>query len=151
MIRSRLTLANPLGVTIRPPFDERANAARARSISGTSRTLIGTTSIPSDGATAWITPNWAGPVGMVGSRRTATRVTLGAICLSSSSHFPAHAVFPIHETGGVAARPRQTLDEAGADRIGDDREHDRHRAGSLQQRPQGRGAMGKNDVRRERG
>src|SRR5262245_2570707 len=78
MIRSRLTLANPLGVTIRLPFDERANATRARSISGTSRTLIGTTSIPSDGATAWITPNWAGPVGMVGSRRTATRVTLGA-------------------------------------------------------------------------
>src|SRR5262249_4486169 len=35
-----------------------------------------------------MTPNWAGPVGMSGSPRTATRVTPGAICLSSSSHFP---------------------------------------------------------------
>ena len=56
-----------------------------------------------------------------------------------------------HETGGVAARPRQAVDEAGADRIGDDREHDRHGAGRLQQRPHGRGAMGQDDVRRERG
>ena len=56
---------------------------------------------------------------MAGSRRTATRVTPGAICLSSSSHFRAHAVFELHETGGVAARPRQALDEAGADRVGD--------------------------------
>ena len=63
--------------------------------------------------------------------------------------FPAQAVFESHETGGVAARPRQAVDEAGADRIDDDREHDRHRAGRLQQRPHGR-AMGQDDVRRER-
>src|SRR6516225_5964671 len=35
-----------------------------------------------------MTPNWAGPVDVLGSPSTATRVTLGAICLSSSSHFP---------------------------------------------------------------
>src|SRR6516162_7324126 len=35
-----------------------------------------------------MTPNCPGPVGMLESRRTATRVMLGAICLSSSSHFP---------------------------------------------------------------
>ena len=35
--------------------------------------------------------------------------------------FPAHAVFERDKTGGVAARPRQAVDEAGADRIGDDR------------------------------
>ena len=52
--------------------------------------------------------------------------------------FPAQAVFELHEAGGVAARPRQALDEAGADRIGDIREHDRHGAGRLQQRRQGR-------------
>ena len=40
------------------------------------------------GATAWMTPNWAGPVGASGSPRTATRVTPGAICLSNASHFP---------------------------------------------------------------
>ena len=65
--------------------------------------------------------------------------------------FPADAVFEIHEPGGVAARPRQAVDEAGADRIDDDREHDRHGAGRLQQRPHGRGGRGQDDVRRERG
>jgi hypothetical protein len=65
--------------------------------------------------------------------------------------FPAQAEFEHHETGGVAARPRQAIDEAGGDRIAGDREHDRHRAGRLQQRPHGRAAMGQNEVRRERG
>jgi hypothetical protein len=65
--------------------------------------------------------------------------------------FPAHAVFDSHETGGVAARPRHAVDEAGADRIADDREHDWHRAGFPQQRPHGRAAIGQDDVRRERG
>ncbi len=40
------------------------------------------------GATDWIAPHWPVPEGMAASRRTATRVTGGAICLSSSSHFP---------------------------------------------------------------
>ena len=40
------------------------------------------------GATDWIAPNWPAPAAMAGSRMTATRVTPGAICLSSSSHFP---------------------------------------------------------------
>ena len=71
---------------------------------------------------------------------TATRVTLGAICLSSSSHFPLMPYSNTSETGSVAARPRQAIDETGADRIGDDHEHDRHGAGRLQQRPHGRAA-----------
>ena len=58
--------------------------------------------------------------------------------LSSSSHFPPMPYSNIDETGGVAARPCQAIDEARGDRIGDDREHDRHRAGRLQQRPQSR-------------
>ena len=48
--------------------------------------------------------------------------------------FPAHAVFESHETGGVAARSRNTCDEAGADRVGGDCEHDRYGAGYLEQR-----------------
>ena len=80
--------ANPLADTIRPPFDPRANAATARSISGASRTLTGLNSTPNDGATDWIAPNWPLPAVMSGSRRTAARVTRGAISLSSSSHFP---------------------------------------------------------------
>ena len=66
---------------------------------------------------------------------TAARVTPGAISLSNSSHFPLMPYSNSSETGGVAARPRQALDEAGADRIGDVREHDRHGAGRLLQRP----------------
>ena len=50
-----------------------------------------------------------------------TRVTLGAISLSSSSHFALNAVFESMKAGDVAARPRQARDEASADRIGDHR------------------------------
>ena len=50
-----------LAVTIRPPFGERAKAATARSISPASRMLTGLTSTPSDGATAWMAPNWPIP------------------------------------------------------------------------------------------
>ena len=129
---------------------ERANAAMARSISPASRTLTGLTSTLSDGATAWIARELALPRSRPASRRTATRVTPGAICLSNSNHFPPMTVFEQKETGGIAARPRQAVDEAGADRIDDEREHDRHRAGRLQQRPDCRSARGQDDVWRER-
>src|SRR6516165_274558 len=46
------------------------------------------TSKPSDGAIAWIAANWPSPAATAGSRMTAARLTLGAISLSSSSHFP---------------------------------------------------------------
>ena len=59
----------------------------ARSISGTSRTSIGLTSTPSDGATDWMAANWPIPARYRGSRRTATRFTPGATSLSNSSHF----------------------------------------------------------------
>ena len=142
--------ANALAVTIRPPFEPRAKAVMARSISAASRTSTGLNSTPSDGATAWMAANWPIPAVRAGSRRTATRVTPGAISLSSSSHFALDAVFEQGETGGVASRPRQTLDEAGADRIGDLHEHDRHGAGRLLQRPHGGAAWSQDDVRRER-
>src|SRR5262249_40495339 len=63
-------------------------AVTADSISAALRRLTGLTSTLSDGATAWITPNWPVPEGVAGSRRIAIRVTSGPICLSSSSHFP---------------------------------------------------------------
>src|SRR5262245_32940015 len=50
--------------------------------------IDGLTCTPSEGARAWMALNWAGPVGMAGSRRTATCATPGASSLSSSSHFP---------------------------------------------------------------
>jgi len=64
--------------------------------------------------------------------------------------FSAEGVFRSHEAGDVAARLRQAVDEAGPDRIAGDREHDRHAAGRLQQRPHGRRAMRQDDVGRER-
>jgi hypothetical protein len=77
-----------LDVKIKPPFAERAKAVTARSISPTSRKLIALTSTPTDGATDWMTANCPTPEVTAGSRSTAARVTPGAICLSSSSHFP---------------------------------------------------------------
>src|SRR5262249_30355958 len=67
---------------------------------GRSCTPTGRTSTPNDGAAAWITANWAFPAawitanwafppGKAAVRRTAARVTRGAISLSSSSHFAA--------------------------------------------------------------
>ena len=65
----------------------------ARSISPASRTLTGLTSTPSDGATAWIAPNWPIPAAMAGSRRTAARVTPRRDLFEQFQPFPAHAVF----------------------------------------------------------
>ena len=77
-------------------------------------------------------PNWAGPLGSwEGFRSTAARVTGWRDLLEQFQIFSSEAVFLRHETGGVAARPRQTVNEAGGDRIGDGREHDRHGAGHL--------------------
>src|SRR5262245_21686990 len=83
MITPRWVVAPGLPSTIRPPPDACANAARARSISPLSRTSMGRSSTPSDGASAWIAPNWPGPAAMLVSRKTATRVTRGrpvALC-----------------------------------------------------------------------
>ena len=79
-----------------------------------------------------MTANWLVPdpkAGIPKDRRSRhTRRDL----LEQLQPFPAQAVFERHETGGVAAGPRQAIDQAGADRIDDDREHDRHGAGRLQ-------------------
>ncbi len=53
-------------------------------------------------------------------------------------------------SGGISARPRQAFDITCADRIGDEREHNRHAAGRLQQRPDAGTASGQDDIGRER-
>jgi hypothetical protein len=63
--------------------------------------------------------------------------------------FPAQTVFEHQKAGVVAAWPRQTIDEAGTNRIGDDREYDRHSAGYLEQRLHAV-ANSQDDVRRKR-
>src|SRR5437763_16091544 len=84
----RLTTANALCVTIRPPVGVRARLATSCSSSVRSRRLTAVNSTPSDGATDWSAANWPIPADIAGSRRIAVRVMVGMICLSSSSHFP---------------------------------------------------------------
>ena len=60
--------------------------------------------------------------------------------------FSAGAVFEQRKPGGIAARLRQAFDNAGADRIGNLHENDRHGAGRLLQRHDGRRAIGQDDV-----
>jgi hypothetical protein len=64
--------------------------------------------------------------------------------------FSAHSVFGGHKPSDIAAGPRQAFNEAATDRITSHREHDRHGAGRLQQRPHSRSAVGQDDVGRER-
>src|SRR6516165_6203526 len=60
--------------------------------------------------------------------------------------FSAYAVFIQHEASGVAARPRQAVDETAADWIGDEREHDRHGAIDPLDCHHALGARGEDDV-----
>jgi hypothetical protein len=62
--------------------------------------------------------------------------------------FSAYAVFIQHEASGVAARPRQAVDETGADWIGDERE--RHGAINLLDCRHALGARGEDDVGSQR-
>src|SRR5262249_11510540 len=62
----------------------------------------------------------------------------------------ADAIFVNRKTGGVAPRPRQAFDEAGPNRIGGPRKHDRYGASRLQQRRYYRASTSQDDVRRER-
>src|SRR5262249_59994384 len=54
------------------------------------------------------------------------------------------------KTRWLAPRPRQAFDEAGPNRIGGPRKHDRHSASRLQQRRYYRASTSQDDVRRER-
>src|SRR5215831_8359117 len=108
-------MADVLAVTIRAPFEPCANAAIERSISSASRTLTRRNSMPSDGATDWMAPNWASP--MVRSRSTATHPRHDLF--DQFKPLPAHAVFAWSKAGDVAARPRQAIGETRADRVGD--------------------------------
>ena len=64
--------------------------------------------------------------------------------------FPGDGIFEVAKAGDIAAGPRQAIDVAGPDRVGDDREHDRHAAGRLQQGCDGGAAIGQDDVWSER-
>ena len=64
--------------------------------------------------------------------------------------FPAQTVFESHEAGYVAARLGQAVDKAGADRISNVHEHDRHAPARLLQRRHAQGAADQDHVWRPR-
>jgi hypothetical protein len=86
---------------------------------------------------------------MAESRMTATRLTLGAMSLSSSSHFP---LKPNSDDKNPVALPpgRAKLQKAAADWIDDIHEYDRNASGDLLQSADGRGALRQHCVRCER-
>ena len=137
MSAASVTIRSRCSAPTRPRHDQtgirpRAKAATARSISPASRTLSG--SPPARARAPRLDyAELADPGGYGGIPND--RCALHARCdlLEQLQPFPAHAVFETDETGDVAARPRQAVDKAGPDRIGDVREHDRHGAGRLQQ------------------
>ena len=98
-----------------------------------------------------MTANWPMPAGMAGSRRTAARVTRGAICLSSSSHFAlklySNWMKPVALPPGrarLSTKPPPTGSATVANTIGTVRV-------ACSNGPTVRVAGGQNDVRRERG
>src|SRR6516162_401043 len=150
MIRWRCTATNALPVTMSPLFGPRTKAAIVRSISETSRTLTGLTSTPSDGAMDWMAANWAGPEASAGSRSTPARVTVGAISLSSSSHFAlspySNEVNPVALPPGrakLSTKPAPTGSGTITNTIV-------HAARDLQHRRRPRIAGDEDDIRRER-
>jgi hypothetical protein len=147
MMSSPWRADNAVDVTIRPPFGTRAKAVMARSISGASRRLTALTSTPSEGDGLddgeLADSGCYGGVSNDGRTRHARRDLLEHL-----QPLAAQTVFELEKTGRVAARPRQALDKTGADRVGDNREHDRPGARRLQQRRQARIASGEDDVRR---
>ena len=78
-----------------------------------------------------MTANWLVPEPWAGIPKDRHSRQAGRDLLEQLQPFPAYAVFGGHETGDVAARPRQAFDKAGTDRIAGDREYDRHGAGRL--------------------
>src|SRR6516164_7274129 len=73
----------------------------------------------------------------------------GRDLLEQLQPFPTDAVFIQHETSSVAARLREAIDEAGADRFGNLDEHDRHGTSRPQQRPRGCTGNSQDDVGRK--
>ena len=135
---------------MKPPFEERPKAVTARSISPASRTSTGRNSTPNDGATDWIAANCPIPAAVAGSRRIATRVRLGAICLSSSSHFPlrpySNAMKPVALPPGrarLSTKPAPTGSRRVVNTIGTVRV-------ACNNGPTARAARGQDNIRRKR-
>jgi hypothetical protein len=74
----------------------------------------------------------------------------GGDLLEQLQPFPDCAEFELGKSGGIAARPREACHKASTDRIASLREHDRHRAGCLQQCRDGRTGSAQDHIRGKR-
>ena len=140
--------ADPLAARSGRHSRTRRTPQMARSISPASRTIDRSQLYPERRRHRLIAPLADPASGWSGSRRRRSR-RRGRNLLEQLQPFRAHAVFESGESGGIAARARQALDEAGADRIGTRDEYDRYAARHLQQWPRPRRRC-QDDVRRER-
>jgi hypothetical protein len=128
---------NPRG---RADYDDQAAVRTATkrgyraSVSLGSRRLTGLSSTPIGAAKVWRTAHCPIPTGLFSAfRTTPTREICGATSLSSSSHFTLRPYSNWVKPGQVAARPRQTFDNAAAHGIDALGKHNRHGAGQLSQ------------------
>src|SRR5262245_14363428 len=114
---SRCASVNVPIVTINPPFELRANAATAGSISPASRTTSGLNSTPNDGAHALDCGQLADPDRSEGIAKNCHPAQAGHGFFQQFEPFGAEAVFEAGKPGGVPARPCQACNQAGPDRI----------------------------------
>ena len=82
----------------------------------------------------------------MGSHRTATRVDLRQHLLEQLESLAGEDGGDVGDAGGIAARPREALGQAGRDRIGHAHEDDRNRRRRLLRRDRGVGGDGDEDV-----
>ena len=129
-------------VTMRPPLDERANAEIGRSISPGSRKLTGVNSTPNERRYGLDGAELSYPGSYSGISKDRYSRHVGRDLFEKFEPFRAHAVLEKDETGGIAARPRQTIHESSADRIDGVCEHDRHGSSYRLQRRNSRAGRG---------
>ena len=104
------------------------------------------TSRPSVRAVAWASPMSNTEAGLPTLAMIANRRRPGTTSRRNSSFLPASIRYLVRQTGDVAARSRQTRDQAGPDRVRRRREHDRDDRCRLLCREGWRGCHRDNDI-----
>src|SRR5262245_12932245 len=132
-------------MAIRPPCCSRV--VTACSISAASCTPVIFSSTPRLGATASAPPPKCHVGGRLRMEQNEDASSPRADLLEQLQPLAPHRGFEIGESRGISAWPRQTLDEAAADRISNLHENDRDRAGFLLKRGEPGIALNQNDVR----
>ena len=118
MIRSRRTTDHALAVTISPPSGgARKGRDRAFDLGRIAQVDRRLTSTPSRRGRRLNYSKLTDPGGYGRVPEDCHSLDARRDLLEQFQPFPAQAVFERHKAGRVAARPRQTIDETGADRI----------------------------------